>query len=103
MAFTALDVRHKLTAVVDPDQQCETATGYIVDLVQPLDHVHLPQGAGEVQESGIDPGQQDAQLTPVTRLRQGNMPDVVLEVEIRVPGRNAVALRDSCGSPGRRW
>ena len=46
--------------------------------------VHLPQRPAQVERAGVQPGDLDAQLAPVARLRQGDVADVELEVEVAV-------------------
>ena len=50
--------------------------------VQSLDDGHLPRWAAKVDLASVDARDLDAQLTPVTGLRQRDMPHVVLEVEV---------------------
>lgn len=52
--------------------------------VQSLDDGHLPRRAAQVELPCVDPGDLDAQLTPVTRLRQRDVADVVFEIEIGI-------------------
>ena len=58
--------------------------GYALDVVETLDDVELPQRAVEVERPRVQPGRLDAQLAPVARLRQRDVPDVELEVEVGV-------------------
>ena len=62
----------------------ETALGQVGDIVQTLDNVGLPQGARHIQWTRVQPGDLDAQLAPVPRLGQGDVPQVELHVEIGV-------------------
>ena len=65
-------------------QHRETALGHAFDIVQPLDHRIFPERLVHVHRPGIDARRLDAQLSPVARLRQGNMADMIFEIEIRV-------------------
>ena len=62
----------------------EAALGDAVDVVEPLDDVELPQRPIEVERAGHQPRHLDAQLAPVAGLRQGDVADVELEVEVGI-------------------
>ena len=62
----------------------EAARRDALDVVEALDDVELPQRPVEVERAGDQPGHLDAQLAPVARLRQGDVADVELEVEVGV-------------------
>ena len=52
--------------------------------IQPFDDRDLPRRSPQVDLAAVQPRDLDAQLPPVTRLRQADVADVVLEVEVRI-------------------
>ncbi len=70
--------------VVQLGQQREAVLRQVEQAVEPLDDVELPQRPVEVERAGVDARRLDAELAPVARLRQGDVADVVLEVEVLV-------------------
>ena len=62
----------------------EAALRQAFDAVEALDDVHLPEWLVVVERSRMQARRLNAELSPVPRLRQGDMPDVEFEVEIRV-------------------
>ncbi|MDT4856059.1 hypothetical protein FQZ97_904350 [compost metagenome] len=69
------------SGMVGLGQDGETALGNTLHIVQPLDHVHLPWRAGEIHRPGMDARYQDAELSPVAWLGQGEMADMEVDVE----------------------
>jgi len=65
-------------------QHREAALGHALDIVEPLNHRIFPERLVHVHRPRIDARRLDAQLPPVTRLRQGDMADVIFKIEIRV-------------------
>ena len=70
--------------VVHFEHDGETVRRQPLYLVQALDDIGLPQGAGHVQAAGVQPRQQYAQLAPVAGLGQGDMAHVEFQVEVRI-------------------
>ena len=70
--------------MVDLGDDRIAAFRYARNVVEPLDDVDLPERLREVQRAGVDARDQDAQLTPVAGMGQGDVADVVLEVEVLV-------------------
>ena len=80
--------------VVDLADEREGSRRNALDVVEALDDVELPQRTVEVELAGVQPRRLDAQLAPVTGLRQGDVAHVELEVEVGV-------VRPSRGGRGR--
>ena len=70
--------------VVHLEHDGETVRRQPLYLVQALDDIGLPQGAGHVQAASVQPRQQYAQLAPVAGLGQGDMAHVEFQVEVRI-------------------
>ena len=70
--------------MVDFGDHCEAARGYPWNIVQPLDHGEFPRRAIEIERSGEDSRRLDAQLAPITRSRQGNMANMIFQIEFSV-------------------
>ena len=62
----------------------ETPLRQVGYIVQALDDVTLPEGAGQVQRASVEPGDLDAELAPVAGLGQCDVAQVELHVEIGV-------------------
>ena len=76
-AFHAVD-----DAVVQLERYRERSLRHAGNGIQPLDHRHLPRRAAQIELASVDARDLDAQLAPVARLRQRDVTDVVLEVEV---------------------
>ena len=70
--------------VVDLRHDREAAGGQPDDVVEALDDVHLPQRPAPVERPRVQPRHLDAELPPIARAGQGDVPHVVLEVEVRI-------------------
>jgi hypothetical protein len=70
--------------VVHAQQDREAALRQPGHVIEALDHVHLPQRAREIEVRRGEPRGQDAELTPVARLGQPHVMDVMLDLELRV-------------------
>ena len=60
------------------------ALRHALDGVEALDDVQLPQRPRQVERPGVETGGLHAELVPVAGSRQGDLADVVLEVELAV-------------------
>ena len=69
---------------MDLRQQRVTSFWQPVDIVEAFDDVHFPKRAVHIQRPRVVARHVNAELAPVTRLRQPAVPDVVLEVEMLV-------------------
>ena len=74
----------------------EAAFGQIGYVVQALDNIGLPQGAGHIQRTRMQASGLYTQLTPVSWFRQGDVAQVKLHVEVSVfyPVRAIQSSRD---------
>src|ERR1700688_1839950 len=80
-----LDAFHSVDdAVVQLERYSERSLRHSGNGIQSLDDRHLPRGAAQVELASVDARDLDAQLAPVAGLRQGDVTDVVFEVEVRV-------------------
>jgi hypothetical protein len=70
--------------VVELDVEREAAFGDVADVLQPLDDIDFPQRLGAVQWTRMDAGDLDHQLSPVAGGGQGNMADVVLDIDFAI-------------------
>ena len=70
--------------VVDLEHEAEAAVRHALDVVEALDDVELPQRLRQVERAGVEAGRLDAELPPVAGPGQGDLADVVLEVELAV-------------------
>ncbi len=83
----AEDVAHRVAVdggVVELREDRVGARGHAFDVVEALDHVHLPERAVEVQRARGQPRDGDRQLAAVGGLGQADVADVELEVEVLV-------------------
>ena len=65
-------------------QQRKAAAGQVEEAVQAFDDIGLPERAVQIQRASVDPRDLDAELPPVARLGQGDVANVVLQVELLV-------------------
>ena len=80
-----LDAGHPVDrGVVHLEHHPEAALREPLDPVEPFDDVHLPEGPREIEGASMQARCLDAELAPVPRLRQREVPHVVLEVEVAV-------------------
>jgi hypothetical protein len=81
---------------MDLAQDPETAGRIALHPIETIDHVGLPQRFAQIQRPADQPGALDAQLTPISRLRQGDVTDMELDVEVLVvhPPREVSVERD---------
>ena len=80
-----LDALHPVDhGVVQLEADGERSPRNSRDRIQSLDDRHLPRRAAKVDLPGVDARDLDAQLTPVSRLRQRDVADVVFEIEVGV-------------------
>ena len=70
--------------VVEADQYRKAARRHPFDIVHPFDDVDLPGCAFHIDTARHGTGSKDAQLTPVTGLRQADMAHMVLDIEILI-------------------
>ena len=70
--------------MVNLQQYGETSDRQVQKTVQALDDIHLPQRAVQIQWARVDARRLDTELTPITRLGQGDMVHVVLDIEVIV-------------------
>ncbi len=68
--------------------------------LQPVDEVELPQRAAPVERAGVQPGGLLGELPVVARLGQGELADVVLDVEVRVLDPVRLVERRAAPRPG---
>src|SRR5206468_11536272 len=54
------------------------------DIVETLDHVDLPERVVVIEGTRVQACRLDAELTPVTRLRQRDVADVEFEIEVGI-------------------
>ena len=81
------DVPHRVPVdrgVVQLGEDRVAACGHAIDIVETLDHIHLPQRVAHVQRAGVQTCDGDAQLAPVGRFGQADVAHVELEVEMLV-------------------
>ncbi len=86
-------------AVVNLQQYGEAIGRVALDIIEPLDDVHLPQGLVPAQGLGMNARGQNTQLAPVTGLGQGNMPYMVFHVEVRI--LHPVGAAQAVGNKGQ--
>ena len=65
-------------------QHGKAALRHALDIVEPLDHRIFPERLVHVHRPRVDPRHLNAQLPPVSRLRQRNMADMIFKIEICV-------------------
>ncbi len=70
--------------VVDLGHHGKASLWQPLDVVEPLDDGELPERFGEVERPGMQPRNLDAELSPVTGLRQPDVTHVILEVEVAI-------------------
>ena len=80
-----IDARHAVDARVMHFRDDRVAAfRQAVDVVETFDHGEFPQWFREIQRPRMQPRRLNAQLSPVTRLRQPNVANVKFEIEILV-------------------
>src|SRR5207247_2604897 len=70
--------------MVDLEEDREAASRYPLDVVDTLDHRHLPQGATAIEHARVKSCGLRAQLLPVPRTWQRDVLHVVFEGEVRI-------------------
>ena len=71
-------------AVVQFQRHREGALRHSRNGIQPLDDGDLPRWATQIDLPTVQPCDLDAQLPPVTGLREPDVADVVFEIEVRI-------------------
>ena len=87
--------------VVELDVEGEAAGRNAGDVVEPLDHVRLPQRLAAIERPRVDARHLDAELAPVAGLRQRDVAHVELDVHLGVldPVRPVEAHRHGDEAP----
>ncbi len=70
--------------MMDLRNQGKTAFRNARHVVEALDDIGLPKRSRRIERPGMQACRLDAELTPVTGLRERDVADVKLEIEVRV-------------------